>query len=265
MKRVVRYGATKSKRLAARDRWCGDFTRLQGSVVDVGAECKSEGSRGGDASSASYRRPSSYQPPITSISVNNSAVFDSFVARGELIAPLVLVGRSDGSVDLFRLDAQEPIQSWELSLYVKQGGVLGGGPAVVFVQWATWGDVGAFVAADATGNVFFFDILKQPNKPIFVDRVNAPLAHSSVQLSSCRSKGMSVFLAIGHGGSNATVAQGALRIRKIDDNVSAGTELDSAGAKGGGEEEVAGAGGVPPQWASWVGRTAIQVSPWNSN
>jgi len=266
MKRVVRYGTNNGAKNKARDRWCGDFSRLEGDVVEISRREESKG----EVEEASYQRASSYQPAITCISVNNSPVFDSFMAKtGDSIAPLVLVGRSDGSVDLFRLDSQEPIQSWELSLYSKRpNGGVGSGHSVVYVQWATWGDVGAFVAADAAGNVYYFDILKQANKPIFVDSVNASLTPSSVQLSSCRSKGMSVYLAVAR--SNTTVSEGALKMRKIDENVSAGSHLTNTHKDvecKDNEDEIDGSGSlgmVPPQWASWVGRTTIEVSPWHA-
>ena len=279
MKRVVRYGASKGGKSKTRDRWCGEFSRLQGDAVQLSSGGESKGEA---ETTSTYQRASSYQPAITCISVNNSPVFDTFLAKtGDTIAPLVLAGRSDGSVDLFRLDSQEPIQSWDLSLYArnsKSGRGLENSQAVVYLQWATWGDVGSFIAADATGNVYYFDLLQQANKPIFIDNVNASLSPTSVQLSSCRSAGMSVYLAVAK--QSATISEGGLRIRKVDDNVSAGNSAEQAMSKASNMDRsstndmdskdsaedalTSGLGIVPPQWASWVGRTTIGVSPWQS-
>ena len=87
---------------------------------------------------------------------------------------------------------------------------------------------------------------------------------------------MSVYLAVGK--NTTTVSEGGLKIRKLDETVSAGTgsELDctrsqqltqkkGGDSEGGESKDEEGKGGgmvVPPQWASWVGRTTMEVSPW---
>ena len=263
MKRVVRYGA-RTSRIKARDRWCDDFSRHTGKIVDVsrGAESKHD-----DFSfDTSPSHASSYQPSITCISVNNSVHFDSKAMKGDSMSPLVLVGRSDGTIDLFRLDAPDPIQSWELSLYSKHSrpkSELDSSSATVYVQWATWDALASFVAADAVGVIYYFDILKQPSQPIYVDSMNTPLTTSSVKLSSCRSKGMSVYMVVGN--SQVSVSRGGLRIRKIDDGVSSGHDASKNKENEENKTEDDGVFITPPHWESWVGRTTIEVAPWKSN
>lgn len=283
--------SSSSGRFAARDAWCEVFSRTVDGVVRTlsdEAEGKSEGKSEGKFD---FDMQSSYQPGVTAIAVNNSIQLEGVVTGGsgdseskcesknesdgngsnggaKTLAPLVLTGRQDGTLDLFRLDSSDPIQSWDLSLYTSSthssrstrhgGDNDSDNGAVVFVQWATWEAPGAFLAATSCGHVFYFDIFREPTKPFLVEYLSTPLTSSSIMLSSCRSKGMSVYLAVGK--RAVTVGEGGLAIRQIDDRVAVAAPSATASVGAG----VAGARCAPPQWASWAGRTTIGVSPWQA-
>lgn len=88
------------------------------------------------------------------------------VARGSKYPPLMLVGRADGSVDLFQLDQQYPLLSWNMgnllstrnmqSHITKQN--------IVHLRWLPFSR-SSFVAIDGSGTLHHFDLLMDVYKP----------------------------------------------------------------------------------------------------
>jgi hypothetical protein len=86
------------------------------------------------------------------------------------ISSFILVGRVDGTVDLFQMDAELPLQSWNLSeslndLKSKKNS------SVVMVRWVP-SKPSMFFAADSFGYLYLFDLLQNPHKPISVEKLS---------------------------------------------------------------------------------------------
>jgi hypothetical protein len=133
---------------------------------------------------------------------------------------LLLVGRSDGTVDLFRMDVCEPLQTWSLNDYADRAVSAGtaGGPRspgrdrdrrgrdggdmafhnspVAMVKWLP-NRASAFVAADSEGRCYYFDLLENAHEPIYVESISAvrSLSNLSLDISQCRPSGNVVYFA----------------------------------------------------------------------
>ena len=115
----------------------------------------------------------------------------------------MLVGHHDGTVDLFSLDCEAPLQSWDLSSFAhaassssssergskaKGGSGHGGGRhSVVLLQWCSVRP-SVFFAADKSGNVYHFDLHTQVHMPLSVEpiEVTDKLAAGSIDISHPR-------------------------------------------------------------------------------
>jgi hypothetical protein len=111
-------------------------------------------------------------------------------------AQLVLVGRADGSIDLFKMDVPTPLQTWKLSqlLGIKDRSASQRSiPSVAVVQWIP-NKHSAFLIIDTKGNCFLFDLLLSPHNPLCTERL--PIAHTQVlDLSPCRNGSTVAYLA----------------------------------------------------------------------
>jgi len=90
------------------------------------------------------------------------------------------VGRFDGTLDLFQVDVEHPIQSWNLNEFMKATNGTGIGRAgssaatgmtsasrVVMVQWCS-SRAGVFFAANKAGCLFHFNLLQNMAAPVHV-------------------------------------------------------------------------------------------------
>ena len=84
---------------------------------------------------------------------------------------LVLVGRSDGTVDLFQMDVSAPLQTWSTDqLLARESSA---NTAVSLVKWLP-NKPTCFVIVDALGNVLLFDLLLDAHSPVCKDKLPAP-------------------------------------------------------------------------------------------
>lgn len=122
------------------------------------------------------------------------------------VLELLLVGRSDGGIDVFRLDHRYPIASWNISDYDKQlitlrqqknksvtgptssGIVIPKNASVVNIKWCT-SKKSSFYAVDNFGTVFYFDLLQDLNIPIIMDSLNVNILNQSVAIEPYLSSG----------------------------------------------------------------------------
>lgn len=168
---------------------------------------------------------------------------------------LVLVGRNDGTIDLFRIDALEPIQSWDVSAYLRKNGKSASpSVSVTSLQWVIDSNLASsevscapisFLCADNVGNIFYFDLMVNPNGPWVVESVGvSKIALHNVKMSPLRSGfGSSAYIVIGD--INQSVGNGGLKIRKISDSL-----LNNRESMGARENPEA----LNIQNASWIGR-----------
>lgn len=202
-----------------------------------------------------------YTPPATCIAVSPHNAEPAAHSHSSF-SSLVLVGRCDGSLDLYSLDSPDPLQSWTgLACYTKESASRGGrdvstaAAAIVSAQWVPWKAAASFIVADASGRIYFFDLLKDSDKPLFVETVSvSALLPNTFRLSFCRSVGASVFIAVGD--VDMPVSSGSLRIRKLHEDLM--WQHNFAGGRESKNEEKEHHSEDSPnvvQNASWVGRT----------
>lgn len=229
--------------------------KKSGETMSTGGAAK-EGDDEGGVSATSNKRASL-----------QSASSSSRAGAVDVGSPLVLVGRRDGSVDLYQIDVDAPLQSWSLSNFdVGDKGSQSGGthsqpqsPPVVMVKWCPRRP-SAFLTADAAGSVYFFDLLQNPFAPIFVESVPAKkLTPNTIDISRPR-PGSNVVYAL----SAAQEASGrggmAVQVRRLNDVL-----LRPFGSFTGGISDTKGATGAHMEreevqlraaMSSWVARTS---------
>ena len=178
--------------------------------------------------------------------------------------PLLLVGRADGTLDLYRLDACEPLQTWTLSDHLHRMDNNGGSPSrnnrgkeyapalsrsdgttnvsVVGVKWVPT-RASAFVAVDNAGRCFYFDLLVNHDTPLHVENLNCSflpggLRVGNTDLSCCRPNSRTAYLAVGNstplsgsGGSGSSVCIGVM-VRRLAEGIVGGRDKNK-GSTGG--------------------------------
>lgn len=149
-------------------------------------------------------------------------------------APLVLIGHSDGSVDLHQIDIEAPLQTWNLTHYEPMGdggkaagGSRGGGGAsnssktcsVVMVKWCSR-RAATFFVADSLGRLYLFDLLQNPFAPVHVEAGPVgKVGPNTVDLSRPRHGSNAVFAVVSS--LERGVSGGAsLFVRRVSDDVS---------------------------------------------
>ena len=129
-----------------------------------------------------------YCADVTCISVNNN-VNSSF---------LVLVGRADGTLDLFIAHEYSPIQTWNVALFsdARDSKAAGGDVSVTYVHWLPQ-RVACFIVIDSNGCCSYFDLSKNAQDPLYRDELDVKGVTSlGVDLSDCRSGSATSYLAV---------------------------------------------------------------------
>ena len=167
---------------------------------------------------------SSFTPPACAISVSSHSISLSFDSKNH--SPLVLVGRTDGSLDIFVLESGEILTTWnDLTLFQSKSRPhddystdLFQTSAIVYVSWVPWKSIASFIAVDSCGFLYYFDLTRDSSKPIYVEDLSVTsLFPNLVHLSSCRSVGGTVHIAVGD--YDGIVGNGGIRIKKISDDL----------------------------------------------
>jgi hypothetical protein len=172
---------------------------------------------------------------------------------GTIRVNMILVGRKDGTVDLYRSDRQRPMASWDLSGlgYVGDSLVPSNKDELfsyldnttVLVQWLP-GRASAFIAVDKKGRAHIFDLIRNTDEPTLTERLSGSRDSNdyrgdkktghwepmSVKLSSCLPGGSTFHLAASATGS--CVADGLLSVQKLDPGLLEVTEGGNAEAEG---------------------------------
>jgi hypothetical protein len=228
---------------------------------------------------------SSFTPPVTAIAVSPYALALTNDARTS--SPLVLIGRADGSVDLFYFETGELLTTWaDISIYQPAAPRPStsslydpSAAAIVYGAWVSWSSP-SFIVIDSNGFLYFFDLFRESSKPLFVEELSlssSSLLPNLLSLSLCRSIGGAVHLAVGE--VDSSVAQQGLKIRKVSDELvwsavsAAASHEESKGGRGEGKGEdekdtggrrkqeshshSSGSGAVvcmSPSQSAWIGR-----------
>jgi len=169
----------------------------------ITSSSSSSSSKSMSSSNAKSAKEVKYFAAVSSMAVSSSQLTTG-VDRdlenskvGESSAALVLVGRTDGTVDLFRTDCEIPLQSWTLSSFGKDhrdGSAKRSSnednnksaASVVMVRWFPT-RAAAFLAVDSQGNLYEFDLLQDPLVPIGVEKLSTVSKLSSQALDVCSS------------------------------------------------------------------------------
>eukprot|EP01036_Dinobryon_divergens_P024319 gene24319-32756_t len=99
---------------------------------------------------------------------SSSSVSASASASSSFSVALILVGRTDGTVDLFRSDCEGPLQSWSLSSPSSS-------------SWVAHRPA-AFLAADSSGRLFLFDLLQDVGGPVGSEQLSTETKLSAQML-----------------------------------------------------------------------------------
>lgn len=135
-------------------------------------------------------------------------------------SPLVLVGREDGSLDLFSLDKEAPLSSWTMSHHQAEGGsgLRASSSPVIALQWSSE-RASAFVACDASGLCQLFDLRLKPDAPVCSERIaikeKSPLKARTVDFSQLRPGGRVM--------RAAAVISGAISVHSFSEELLAST------------------------------------------
>lgn len=167
---------------------------------------------------------STFTSPASAISVSSHSISLSFDSKNN--SPLVLVGRTDGSLDIFVLESGEILTTWnDLTLFQTKSRQnddfstdLFQTSAIVYVTWVPWKSIASFIAVDSGGYLYYFDLTRDSSKPLYVEDLSVPsLFPNLVHLSSCRSVGGTVHIAVGDYDTN--VGNGSIKIKKLSDDL----------------------------------------------
>jgi len=141
-------------------------------------------------------------------------------------AQLVLVGRADGSVDLFRSDVSVPLQTW---VYEPQTGSSSRSksttgrrsPAIASVRWLP-NTMSSFVVIDVKGTTYLYDLLIDANSPVCTETLPAGKEGIVTEISRCRSATSAIaYMAVG-----SPAAGGRVQVRALWEGWLQGTPQD---------------------------------------
>jgi len=106
----------------------------------------------------------SYDSSITCVSVRSR--YDDG-SKHKSAAPLILVGRTDGSIDLFQADISTVLMTWNLnSLKIDNTSTTDDvDSSITLVRWCP-SRASVFITADSLGRWFVFDLLTNPFLPV---------------------------------------------------------------------------------------------------
>jgi hypothetical protein len=163
---------------------------------------------------------------------------------------LVLVGRADGTVDLYDVDADSPLHTWTISDFTEKSAAAasaansrsrsrGDTSAIAMVRWCP-SRASAFVVVDCSGNCHYFDLLQDPYEPILSDMLDTDkVSPQTVDLSRCRPGSKTAYLAAtsatasaGAAGKSREAGSGSVAVRRLWEGVvqAAVDEEDRLGA-----------------------------------
>ena len=97
-------------------------------------------------------------------------------------APLLLVGRVDGTVDLFHLEDDAPIYTWDLTAFTTTTSITtttnnnndkrkNEKHKIIFIQWSST-HPNSFFIADNSSHLYHFNMLINATKPINIEIIN---------------------------------------------------------------------------------------------
>jgi hypothetical protein len=110
---------------------------------------------------------------------NESKQITSNYATSTSSAGLLLVGREDATVDLFQLDIDFPVYSWNIANFISNKNTSNNtsnsssnnelrNVKIVYLKWCPL-RASVFFVVDSNLNIFLFDLLIDQYKPIFID------------------------------------------------------------------------------------------------
>lgn len=153
---------------------------------------------------------------IMASGTSNNSIFNDKCFRSEVTAisasrtlssiPIyfILIGRSDGIVDLFKSDEGTPIQSWNMGAYIEgynENTYANGKLKVVMLKWISqrWS---SFLVVTTSGFCYYFDLLKDTSKPILSESLklddSSKLTSSHIHLSETRAGSTSIYLSVAY-------------------------------------------------------------------
>ena len=173
----------------------------------------------------------SYVAPVSCIAISSPSAGAIALTDGQSSnESFVLVGRSDGTLDLFSPSSESPLFSWQLNAEFELCGEKSKSSAMRGVVKVSWlpSSCTSFMAIDNSGVVFVFDLQKDTSHPTEIDYSARDSAFRSihpnkVDISGTRAtKGVVVaaFIAIARGrsksgGNGVKLSDGVLVTRRL--------------------------------------------------
>ena len=170
---------------------------------------------------------------------------------------LILVGRSNGTVDLFQSTAADPIASWDLSDLNRKSSDSGRSKhslvaihAAVLVRWIP-NKPSSFLAINDVGCCLYFDLIKDMEAPMLQEDILDIrfLRSSLIDLSSSRPGSTTAYLVFGY---PATQKGGnSMELKRLTDIVLVKEEAGGRGEDGADREEEE---KLRESMSAWIGR-----------
>lgn len=148
---------------------------------------------------------------ITCVAIRSSNETTDFGA-------LMLVGRVDGTIDLFQYDQQLPLLTWSLGSLLNNRNLKSAvlTPEIVQVRWLEF-SAASFLAIDSAGYIHHFDLLMDIYKPFRTESLGIPgsLKTNIVSFSSPRSHVDTLHVGFSQPGTNFKLSIRAVNLGDI--------------------------------------------------
>lgn len=271
-------GSTTGSALSTANAVSSGSISINGAAGAIAGGSSSSASSSSSSSSSMYYKRNATQSVFVQLSnsksADNSAAMSSF---GSYVAPVsciaisspsagavaltdgqssnesfVLVGRSDGTLDLFSPSSESPLFSWQLNAEFELCGEKSKSSAMRGVVKVSWlpSSCTSFMAIDNSGVVFVFDLQKDTSHPTEIDYSARDSAFRSihpnkVDISGTRAtKGVVVaaFIAIARGrsksaGNGVKLSDGVLVTRRVSSAAMSASKKDISQKRGEAKDE----------------------------
>ena len=180
------------------------LTLFENETIELNCSLRSDRNRSSASSSTFRENDEIYTASVTSVSVCSYSSPRN----------LVLIGRSNGVIDLYRLDSKVSLHSWDMSGLANARTQ----SRVVLLRWLP-SSPSSFISATADGFVCIIDLLKDPYNPIASEFCNSKESSSAdaiiADLSSPSIGGKTSYFVMAKSSLSSRSRESSLWVRKV--------------------------------------------------